>query len=114
MAEGVGYRGKFGLLVPSTNTVVEHDVSLVRPRGVTFHAGRMYIARPSMATDAAVADFLQQIRDALRIAVRDVMTCGPDHLLMCMTAESFCGGVVGNEQLEATIRAQAGVGVTTG
>jgi hypothetical protein len=70
IAEGVGYRGRFRILVPSTNAVVEHDVHLVRPRGVTFHAGRMYIERPSMATDAVVEDFLQQIRDSLRSAVR--------------------------------------------
>src|SRR5262249_19700474 len=74
MEDEVGYRGKLGLLVPSTNTVVEHDVNLVRVRGVTFHAARLYIERPSMASDAALEDFLQQIRDSLRVAVRDVMT----------------------------------------
>src|SRR5262249_26720906 len=114
MPDGVGYRGRFGILVASTNTVIEHDFNLVRPTGGTFPAGRMYIARPSMATDEAIQDLLEQVRESLRIAIRDVMTCEPHHLVMCMTAESFWDGVAGNEALEASIREQAGVDVTTG
>ena len=40
MPDVVGYRAKIGVIVPSTNTVVEHDFARVRPPGVTFHSGR--------------------------------------------------------------------------
>lgn len=39
------------VIVPSTNTVVEHDLAMIRPEGVTFHAGRMYIAEPQLGND---------------------------------------------------------------
>ena len=53
MPDAVGYRMKFGVIVPSTNTVVEADYNRMAPHGVTFHTGRMYIEHPSMDSDAA-------------------------------------------------------------
>ena len=43
MPDVVGWRAKLGVIVPSTNTVVEHDFNRMAPTGVTCHAGRMYI-----------------------------------------------------------------------
>jgi len=103
-----------GAIVPSTNTVVEHDFHLAAPPGVTVHSARLYIARPSMADDAAIADLLQQVREGLEGAVRDLMTCSPSHVVMAMTAESFCGGVAGNDRLEGWVKVTSGVSVTTG
>jgi hypothetical protein len=37
----LGYRAKLATNIRSTNTVVEHDHSLIRPSGVTFQCGRM-------------------------------------------------------------------------
>ena len=48
MPDVTGWRAKFGVIVPSTNTVVEHDFNRMAPPGVTFHAGRMYIERPAL------------------------------------------------------------------
>ena len=39
------------VIVPSTNTVVEHDLAMIRPEGLTFHAGRMYIENPALGSD---------------------------------------------------------------
>jgi maleate isomerase len=114
MPASVGYRAKIGMLIPSTNTVVEHDTSLVGAPGVTFHSARLYIERPAFDSTHAVVDVLDQVRASLDIAIRDVMTCGPDHLVMCMTAESFWGGAQGNAGLEGRIRERSGVGATTG
>jgi maleate cis-trans isomerase len=62
MPDAVGYRVKFGVIVPSTNTVVEADYNQMAPHGVTFHTGRMYIERPAMDSDAAFQAVLGQIR----------------------------------------------------
>src|SRR4029453_2953296 len=35
MPDVVGWRKKFGVIVPSTNTVVEHDFNRMAPPGVT-------------------------------------------------------------------------------
>jgi len=51
MPDAVGYRIKFGVIIPSTNTVVEADYNRMAPPGVTFHAGRMYVSSlPSIPT----------------------------------------------------------------
>jgi maleate isomerase len=94
--------------------VVEHDTSMLGVPGVTFHSARMYIERPAFDSTDAVIDVLDQVRASLDTAIRDVMTCGPDHLVMCMTAESFWGGVEGNTRLEQRICERSGIDVSTG
>ena len=115
MPDVAGYRAKLGVIVPSTNTVVEHDFSMMRPHGVTFHTGRMYIANPRLSSDEQFEALLGQIRDSIGIAIRDVMTCQPDHLVMGMSAETFWGGTDGNAAFERRVReASGGSGVSTG
>lgn len=114
MTQVVGTRGRFAVIIPSTNTVVEHDLAMIRPDGVTFHSGRMYIADPALDSDTAFEALLAQIRESIRVAVRDVMTCDPTYMLMGMSAETFWGGVAGNEAFEQRIFEQSGLPVSTG
>lgn len=92
MPDVTGYRAKMGVIVPSTNTVVEHDFNRLAPPGVTFHVGRMYIENPGLGSDAEFEALLGQIRASIEVAVRDVRTCAPDALVMGMSAETFWGG----------------------
>jgi maleate isomerase len=114
MPDVTGYRAKMAVIVPSTNTVVEHDLSVLRPPGLTFHTGRMYIENPVLSSDEEFTALLLQIRASIANAVRDVMTCQPDHLIMGMSAETFWGGVDGNRAFEARMAEATGLGVTTG
>ena len=114
MPDAVGYRKKFGVIVPSTNTVVEADYNRMAPHGVTFHTGRMYIGRPVMDSDAAFQAVLEQIRESIGIAIRDVMTCQPDYMIMGMSSETFWGGVAGNARFIERVRTQSGLNVSTG
>ena len=43
MADLLGYRKKFGVVAPSTNTAVQPEYDDMRPRGVTNHFGRIHI-----------------------------------------------------------------------
>ncbi|MCY4424288.1 MAG: hypothetical protein OXC06_14605 [Acidimicrobiaceae bacterium] len=115
MPDVVGYRAKIGVIVPSTNTVVEHDFSRVRPAGVTFHSGRFLVEAPDLSSDEAFLHFLDLIRQTIPHAVRDIMTCKPDHILMGMSAETFWGGKEGNAAFSARVREIAGdIGITSG
>ena len=114
MPDAAGYRIKFGVIVPSTNTVVEADYNRMAPHGVTFHTGRMYIEHPVMDSDASFEALLVQIRGSIRVAIRDVMTCQPDSLIMGMSSETFWGGVQGNAQFIERVKGQAGLDVSTG
>jgi len=43
MTDHLGYRQKFGVLGPSTNTIVQPDFDDLRPVGVTNHYSRIAI-----------------------------------------------------------------------
>ena len=114
MPDVVGWRAKVGVIVPSTNTTVEHDLAVLRPPGVTFHAGRMLITSPGLSSDEDFEALLVQIRASIGDAVDSVLTCQPDYLLMGMSAETFWGGIEGNASFEERIRARSGLQVSTG
>jgi maleate isomerase len=114
MTDVVGERANVGVIIPSTNTVVEHDFWSVGVRGVTYHAGRIYIDEGSLDSDDAFEALLDQVHDRIGDAIRNVMTTAPDHLVMGMSAETFWGGVEGNREFEADLRDRTGLEVTTG
>ena len=43
MGDGLATRMKFGVVTPSTNTIVQPEYDDLRPLGVTNHVGRMHI-----------------------------------------------------------------------
>ena len=114
MPDIVGYRAKFGVIVPSTNTVVEHDFNMIGPRGVTFHTGRMYIGTPTLDSDESFLALIGEIRASISVAVRDVLTCQPDYMVMGMSAETFWNGVEGNRRFETRIKDATGLELSTG
>ena len=114
MPDVVGYRAKFGVIVPSTNTVVEHDFNMIGPRGVTFHTGRMYIGTPTLDSDESFLALIGEIRASISVAVRDVLTCQPDYMVMGMSAETFWNGVEGNRRFETRIKDATGLELSTG
>ena len=115
MPDVLGYRAKFGVIGPSTNTIVEPDYYMMAPPGVTFHYGRIYIANQNMEDDAHFEQLMEQIRASIEVAVRDVMTCEPTSIIMGMSSETFWGGKEGNLAFTRRLRDWAGgLHVTTG
>src|SRR5688572_17594975 len=114
MTNRVGPRALFGVIVPSTNTVVEHDYWKAGVEGVAFRAGSMHIPNPVMGDDEDFQALLGQIRASIDTAVRDVLTAEPDRMVMGMSAETFWGGVEGNAAFEQRLRDRTGLPVTTG
>jgi maleate isomerase len=114
VTNAVGPRAVFGVIVPSTNTVVEHDYWTARVPGVAYRAGSMHIPNPVMNDDEGFEALLGQIRASIDTAVRDVLTAEPDRMVMGMSAESFWGGVEGNAAFEQRLRDRTGLPVTTG
>ena len=114
MTNVVGPRAVFGVIVPSTNTVVEHDYWTAGVEGVAYRAGSMHIPHPAMADDEGFEALLGQIRASIDTAVRDVLTAEPDRMVMGMSAETFWGGVEGNAAFERRLRDRTELPVTTG
>ena len=114
MPDVVGYRAKWGVIVPATNTVVEHDFWQVRPPGITFHTGRMYVDSQSLNSDEDFEAFLEQIRVSISDSIKVVMRCKPDYLVMGMSAETFWEGIEGSQEFTQSIQDESGLPVSTG
>jgi maleate isomerase len=115
MTDALGWRAKFGVLAPSTNTIVEPDVYRMGVPGVTAHFARIHIRDQNLDSDAAFEALLEQVREEIGHAVARVMTAEPDYLIMGMSSETFWGGVEGNRRFIQQIKElSGGLGVATG
>ena len=92
MGDTLAWRCKFGVITPSTNTVVQPEYDDVRPPGVTNHIGRMHIPNDPMNNDADFDELIRCIDIALEASVERVMTCQPDHFVLGISSESIWGG----------------------
>ncbi|MER7106917.1 maleate cis-trans isomerase family protein [Streptomyces sp. NPDC000229] len=114
MTDALGWRRTFGVIAPSTNTVVEPDFYRMTVPGVTAHFSRIHIRDQNMAGDAGMERLLEQIRDEIGAACERVLTCEPDSMVMGMSAETFWGGVAGNRAFVKQIHDITGLRVATG
>ena len=111
----VGHRAKIGVIIPSTNTAVEYDIGKIQSRGVTWHPARFWVESPGLSNDEEFIQFLELIRNEIPVSIRDVLTSNPTHIMMGMSAETFWGGIEGNEQFIKRVTDQIGdLGLTTG
>jgi maleate isomerase len=115
MTDALGWRKKFGVIAPSTNTIVEPDFYRMIVPGVTAHFSRIWIRNQDLSSDAMFENLLEQIREETRYAVQRVLTAEVEYMVMGMSAETFWGGVEGNRRFVADIQeASGGLGVATG
>lgn len=114
MVDSLGYRMKFGVIAPSTNTSVEPEYALMQPKGITNHFCRIEIPDDPVRSDKEFEDLLVNIRSATESAVDRVMTCDPGFVIMGMSAETFWDGEEGASELHSKMEDRAGVGVSLG
>lgn len=114
MTDVLGWRKLIGVVAPSTNTVVQPEMEGMRPTGVTNHFSRIHVEDPVALSDEDFLAGTQAISDNTMDAVRSVMTCKPDYLVMGMSAITFYGGIKGGEQWKRQIENLAGVGASVG
>jgi maleate isomerase len=56
--DSLGFRKKFGVIAPSTDTAVQPEYDEMRPRGVSDHFGRIHIPKDPIRNDeAGIAEF---------------------------------------------------------
>jgi maleate isomerase len=114
MTDALGWRRKFAVVIPSTNTIVEPDFHRMSVPGVTSHMSRIHIRDQDLSSDAHFLKLLDQIREEIGHTVARVMTCEPDYVVMGMSAETFWDGVDGNRKFTQRIEALSGLRVATG
>lgn len=107
-------KAKFGILGPSTNTVVEPDFDALRPDGVTNHYSRIYTPDTHALSNESFLAGTKIISDNMMHAVRSVMTLRPTYLVMGMSAITFYGGLKGAEAFRDKIRQETNLDVSCG
>ena len=114
MRDVLGWRRKFGVIGPSTNTVVQPDFEMMRPAGVTNHYSRIFTPNAKAVSNESFMAGINVIGGNVLDAVRSVMTCEPDYLVMGMSSVTFNGGSKGADAFVAKVEQEAGVHISVG
>jgi len=114
MTDLLGYRAKFGALGPATNTIVQPDFDDLRPEGVTNHYSRIYVENANAISNESFMKGTQVISENTLDAVRHVMPCAPDYLVMGMSAVTFYGGAQGCVEWKKPIEELSGLSISVG
>lgn len=114
MVDSLGFRKKFGVIAPSTNTSVQPEFDAMRPVGVINHFEGIYTPNIPLVDAASVNAFLEHVRKDLMPAVDRAMSCEPDFLIMGMSSETFWDGLEGANRLRERVEQHSGVKVGMG
>jgi maleate isomerase len=114
MPDHLGYRKKFGVLGPSTNTIVQPDFDDLRVRGVTNHYSRIVIPNNPVNDNESFLKLVESINGTTLQAVDVLKTCEMDYMVMGMSAATFWNGRPGAEKYLKMMTERAGVGVSCG
>src|SRR4026208_1965182 len=114
MGDVLGWRRKFGVMAPSTNTRGPPHVDDIRPVGVTNHYSRIFTPNTNALSNETFRAGIDTIGSNVMDAIKSVMTCEPDYLIMGISAWSFLGGVKGADASAKRITDETGLGLTIG
>jgi len=114
MTDHLGYRQKFGVLGPSTNTIVQPDFDDLRPVGVTNHYSRIAIPNNPVNDNESFLKLVDNINKATLDAIDVLRTCEMDYMIMGMSAATFWNGRKGAEQYIKMMEDRAQVKVSCG
>ena len=114
MTDALGWRAKFGVLGPSTNTIVQPDFDAMKPLGVTNHYSRIFTPNANAVSDESFRAGAEVIAANVLDAVRSVMTCSPDYLVMGMSAVTFFDGAEGAARFTREVEETSGVKISIG
>jgi maleate isomerase len=110
----LAYRMKFGVVGPSTNTIVQPDLDDMRPVGVTNHYSRIEVPEMPVHSDEDFLRLVGLIQDNTLHAIDLLRTCQMQYMVMGMSATTFWNGRQGAEQYLKVMRDRAGVEVSCG
>jgi maleate isomerase len=114
-ADVLSPRAKFGVMGPSTNTIVQPEFDGMRPWGVTNHYSRILNSNATAISNETFLAGTKEIWSLTLDAVRWVMNAEPDYLIMGMSAVTFNDGVEGADRFIESVRETSdGLGVSIG
>lgn len=114
MPDALGYRLKFGVVAPATNTVVQPEYDAMRPRGVTNQMSRVVIPDTPVGTEQEFASMMQTVRGSIEAAIDSAMACSPVAVIIAMSAETFWEGTLDVPGVQSHLESRAGTRVILG
>src|SRR5262249_57989660 len=103
MRDVLGWRRKFGVLGPSTNTVVQPDFEMMRPPGVTNHYSRIFTPNAQAVSNETFMAGTQGVGQNTPEAVRTGITCSPHYPGLGESAGAFYPGAQGADEFPSTV-----------
>ena len=110
----LGWRLKFGVVTPATNTIVEPEFHMMAPRGVTNHTARFLIPNMALNSNEDFEELVVKIKANLDEAVDGLTPALVDHIIIGISAESFWDGADGAKALQQRLESKAGCTMTLG
>lgn len=101
-----GYRQRIGLILPSTNTVMESELSRMVPEGISVHTTRVKLTATNPEGLKAMSVNAERAVDELESCLSDVMIYG-------CTSGSFLQGMEWEEQFRARLQSLASAKILT-
>ena len=115
MGDQLAWRKKFGVLAPSTNSIVEPDFNAMGVPGVTPLFSRIHIRDQDLSSESQMEYLRVQLDQEIDSAIDRVCTAEVDYMVMGMSAETFWDGKTGNEAFKQRIKERSGgLDVATG
>jgi maleate isomerase len=108
MGDALAWRKKFGVLAPSTNSIVEPDFNAMGVPGVTPLFARIHIRDPDLSSESQLEYLRVQLDQEIDGAIDRVCTAEVDYMVMGMSAETFWDGKAGNERFKDRVRERSG------
>jgi len=107
-----GWRGRIGLIVPSTNTVCEEELYRMLPDGVSLHTARVF--NPVVKTEKEKEEAMLRMNSELERAARELGSVEPKVIVYACTTGSFIKGPGYDREVGERIKRAAGVpGIST-
>jgi maleate isomerase len=118
--DGRSFRRKFGLVIPATNTSMEHELwSLIFAnqgprglRGVGLHTANVVTPKPKLATAEDLLDYQKQFLDGLKGAVDTALLAEPEYMILGMSLEHVVSGLEAIRAPVIELAATSGLGWT--
>jgi maleate isomerase len=95
------FRRKFGLLIPVTNTSMEHELWNIifknqgssELSGIGLHTSNVLTPNPKLATTADLLKYREQFLTGLKSAIDSALLSQPQYLIMGMSLEHIISGI---------------------
>jgi len=88
---------RVGLLVPSSDTVMENDLWRCLPSGITLHVARMYLGETTVAGEE------KMLREELEPAARRLASVKPELVIFGCTSAAALHGLSGDANIATRI-----------